>query len=955
MGEDNASNGSKVTSTATKNEGGTDTTPTLIRQDDLNDTSNTVNDNESDSIPDEKVSAVAPTTKDVSESGPADQAVVSSHTTSDASGTDSESNASDSSNEEDSTESEEEDEDEEPPLLTYSRIKDLPIRLFQRDTISACNFHDTIFIFGTHSGLLYFTTPHFKLIDTLKCHRSSILSIYTDGVNFATASIDGTIVTGLVKDIKSESLIAYDFKRPVNSVVLDSEYTTNKTFVSGGMAGELVLSQRNWLGNKTDIILSQGEGPILSIQKREDILFWFTSTGIHFYDIHSKTSLLDVELPKSEDNSNPFQIFKPHVYIPERDRIFIGWMDNVWAFKVSLARKNTLDSFTHGNIGSMLSSAASSFKAMPEMDVDLEYHFVVPLLIAGIASFKDDQLLCLGYEKQYDSENELILKHLPPQLKIFNLIDGREIYNDEIVCKDYEKLSINDYHLGKHIHPSGELPVEYYLICTSDAIRIKELTLKDHYDWFLKKDQFYEAWNIAQYVVDDIEQLKTGFKYVDLLLSENNWNQIGPFMVKVAKELSIDSRVVPSETTTSDTTRLFNQEWEMLIDRATEEEQLSKLVDFIPYTLHFEHLSYDHMLFHALDKKDTVTFSKLIQRWPLSIFSPNHVENKLQELFEKHDPLETFYVNQLIYLLLKDEKQSKAIPYMIDIKDPKTIRILQNDPELLPQVLDKLIDIILIPTFINPKLRNTNINDMPLGTIEQLMWEPIALLVENRVAVSIDRMIGVFQEYAKTNSNIDKLLLCILLKIDSIQPDLLLKHENAMINLLSRFDKGPLLEFLQTKTHYDIDKAIEICSSQPDLYYELIYLWGRIGETKKALSIIVNQINVPSLAIDYIKSWGDVELWDFLIEYTIDKPNFVDKLLNSYAYLGDKYTNVVEGLNDSLKLEDVTSPIVRTLQETDRSYQVNENILKIVDKDTSNYAKQLLDLRTRGKLCNPAT
>ncbi|GMM55351.1 Vps41 protein [Maudiozyma humilis] len=948
MDEDRASNASEVTNTTTGNEGSGDVVPPVTADQDSNDgqdgsqrddgSSNKEEDRQPSSIP-------AETTE---------QNDVSSSTSNGGSGTDSENDDSSGSEDDDTSGSDEEDEDEEPPLLTYSRIKNIPIRLFQRDTISACNFHDSIFIFGTHSGMLYFTTPHFELIDTLKCHRSSILSIYTDGVSFATASIDGTIVTGLVEDIKSESLIAYDFKRPVNSVVLDTDYLTNRTFVSGGMAGELILSQRNWLGNKTDIVLAKGEGPILSIQKREDILFWFTSTGIHFYDIHSRTSLLNVELPKNDDNSNPFQIFKPHVYIPERDRIFIGWMDHIWTFKISLATKNGHDGFTHGNIGSMLSSAASSFKAMPEKDVDLEYHFVVPLLIAGIASFKDDQLLCLGYEKEYDSENELILKRMPPQLKIFNLIDGSEIYNDEIVCKDYEKLSINDYHLGKHIHPDGELPVEYYLICTSDAIKIKELTLKDHYDWFLKKNQFYEAWSISQYVVDDIDQLETGFKYIDNLLEEGEWGEIGSFMSKVATELSINTKALPTGTVLPDTIQLFNKEWEKLIDISMKEGKLSQLVDSIPYSLHFEHLSYDSILLHVLEQKDTTTFSKLIQCWPLSIFSATKIENKLQQLFETHDTLETFYVNQLIYLLLKDEKQSKALPYMIDVKDPKTIRILQNEPELFSQVMDKLMDIILIPTYISPKLRNAVINNMTLSEIEQALWEPIALIVANRNSISIDKVIATFQEYAKTHSNIDKLLLCILLKIDIIQPDLLVKYENDMINLLSRFDKGPLLEFLQSKTHYDVEKAIQICSSQNDLYYELIYLWGRIGETKKALSIIVNKLNDPSLAIDYIKSWGDVDLWDFLIEYTVDKPNFVDKLLNSYSYLGDKYANVVAGLNDNLRVEEVSSSIIHTLQETDRSYQVNENILKIVDKDTSNYAKRLLELRTRGTIRNPA-
>ena len=846
-------------------------------------------------------------------------------------------------------EDEDEDEDEEPPLLIYSRIKQLPIKLFERDAISACNFHDSIFIFGTHSGMLYFTTPHFEMIDTLKCHRSSILSIYTDGVSFATASIDGTIVTGLVNDIKSENLIAYDFKRPINSVVLDTDYVANKTFISGGMAGELILSQRNWLGNKTDITISKGDGPILSINRTEDIIFWFTSSGIHFFDKITKTSLLHVELPELDKNNNPFEIFKPHIHIPERDRIIIGWMDNIWIFKISVATKNTQDGFIHGNVGSIISSAASSFKGIPDKDVDIEYHFVIPLLIAGIASFKDDQLLCLGYEKQFDDKNELQLKHLPPQLQIFNLIDGSEIYNDEIVCKDYEKLSLGDYHLGKHIHENGDSPSEYYLICTSDAIKIQQLTLMDHYNWFIANGKFYNAWNIAQYVVDDIERAKVGIRYIEQLLKEKEFDEVGPAMTRIFKGLGDDKgnehyKVIDE---------LFNKEWYKVINMYMEDDKLLQIADFIPLTLNRSNSIYDFILNYTLDKYETSMFSKFIQHWPIDLFDSKTIEERLKILQTESGDFEIFYVNQLIYLYLKTEKYSQAIPYMINIKDPKTLRILQNEPQLLPQVMDRLMEIILIPAFNNSKLRNSVVNNLSILELEQTFWEPILLIIQNRKIISLKTVIEQFKDYSRAHENVDKLLLCILLRINSTEPDLLKVYENEMIDLFSRFDKKPLLDFLKNKTHYNIDKAIELCSTQDGLYSELIYLWGKIGETKKALSIIVNKLNDPLLAIEYIRSWGDIELWDFLIEYTMDKPNFVEKLLNSYSYIGNKYINVVEGINDEQPIEKIAPPIIDTLLEVKRSYQVNENVLKIVDDDTSKYAINLLKLRTHGRLCDP--
>ncbi|GMF02391.1 unnamed protein product [[Candida] boidinii] len=113
-------------------------------------------------------------------------------------------------------EDEEEDEDEEPPTLKYKRLTSLPARLFSKDPVSACYFHENVYIFATHSGFIHLTKPDFTTIRTLKAHRSSVLSLHSDGEYFASGSIDGTIVIGSIYDDKE--IIAFDFKRPIHAV-----------------------------------------------------------------------------------------------------------------------------------------------------------------------------------------------------------------------------------------------------------------------------------------------------------------------------------------------------------------------------------------------------------------------------------------------------------------------------------------------------------------------------------------------------------------------------------------------------------------------------------------------------------------------------------------------------------------------------------------------------------------
>jgi len=78
-----------------------------------------------------------------------------------------------------------------------------------------------------------------------------------------------------------------DFRRPVRCVVLDPDYakSSSRRVVSGGMAGQLVLSEKGissflffinisgWFGN-SETTLHSGEGPIYAISWRGPYIAW---------------------------------------------------------------------------------------------------------------------------------------------------------------------------------------------------------------------------------------------------------------------------------------------------------------------------------------------------------------------------------------------------------------------------------------------------------------------------------------------------------------------------------------------------------------------------------------------------------------------------------------------------------------------------------------------------------
>lgn len=855
------------------------------------------------------------------------------------------------SDESEETEEYEEDSEEEeyPPILKYTRITSkLPKSFFNRDSISSCKFTDDVFLFGTHSGILHITTTDFKPLQILKCHRSSILSIYCDNINFATASMDGTVIIGSLDN--PSQLTAFDFKRPVHSIILDDDYKTSQKFISGGMAGEIILSQRNWLGNRSDITLSKGKGSILGIYKLGNIIFWFNDDGITFVDSITKSKLLNIEYPqainKSDNNwdsdiSRP-DLFIPHVDFPESDRIMIGWGCNVWSLKVSLNQKSSQD-FTH--IGSILSSAASSLRGIPDCQVELEHYFTVEMIIAGICSFKDDQIICIGYEKWKNNNHELQLKSGIPELRIFDIISSEEINNDEIIVKNYKKLSINDYILSSFI--SNDSAPRYYLITATDCICIQELSLTDHFEWFLKYNKLLKAWDIAQYIptIGFKERLDIGINYLLQEIELNKWETLGSNMSKIFMTAENNINKNNNETNTSHKD-FIKEQWQTLIFKALNSKQInSDLIDNIPQDYNFDILIFDTILDFLLSNKDFKEFSRLLHLWDITTFSTNNLEEKLEKLVKEtsNNTEAKVYRDQLIYLYLKTNKFSKAIKHMLLQKDKRAIDLLLEHPQLIPEFIDSFIDIILLAYGDD----SSNIPFLTRDTIQRMFQKPIKLAVIASKYVPLDDMILLFKN--QDTANLNKILLIIMETLLEEDPRIMSSHENEMIELYIICEKTKLLPFLKERRNYDIAKAIELCKSTEGLYNELIYLWGRIGEAKKALRIIVDELDDPQMAIDYVISWKDEELWDFMITYTIDKPEYIRLLLKYSDILGERYNSVIVGIADTLSISDIKMAIDETLNSKALSLEVFHNILQLVNDDSLHVAKEYLKLSAKGR------
>lgn len=63
-----------------------------------------------------------------------------------------------------------------------------------------------------------------------------------------------------------------------------------------------------------------------------------------------------------------------------------------------------------------------------------------------------------------------------------------------------------------------------------------------------------------------------------------------------------------------------------------------------------------------------------------------------------------------------------------------------------------------------------------------------------------------------------------------------------------------------------------------------MFLSGRMGNCRRALQMIMEELADVDKAIEFAKDQDDAELWDDLISYSIDKPRMSPNLLSSQSW-----------------------------------------------------------------------
>lgn len=830
-----------------------------------------------------------------------------------------------------------------PPIFLYSRLNQLPRNFLDREPLSCCMFHETLFIFATHSGLVHVCKPDFSPVRTYKAHSASVLALDTDGTYIISGSMDGSVVVTSSAD--SNDTFGFDFKRPVHAVAIDKKYAATRSFYTGGMSGKVIHLARTWLGKRTDTILYQGDTPVVSFKKVGDIIVWMNDVGIFFYDTHHRNVIKTIERPEGAPRGD---LYWPRIHFPEIDRILIAWANNMWSIKILSGSFGSTDGSQSGvavsSAKSRIMPSTMSFRSVPEKHVDIEHVHHFDFLVAGISSFKDDKMLVLSYEPPIDSGDGIEFQH--PDIKIVDLINGEVEFEEEIGLRHIKNLGLNDYSLGSHIGNNG---TTYYIMSAKDAVVAKEVQLNDRLNWYIEREEYLDAWRISEHLVSPIKRLNLGTSYVDSLIQKDDWNTAGDFLKQI---LHVDETQMPSIDTkstlrTDQSSVLKNddeiikeiiRQWEIWSSIFLKSGNVEKLIEIIPTLpqLNLSQSIYDQILDYLLRNKKYDEFYEIINSWDLSLYTFDALVLTLESTLELKDDHKLRKC--LADLYVRAAQPQKAVPHLAHLHDNKLVHFLHEN-HLIATFVDDL------PKFIKLSLKGDAIDNTPISDLEVELKDTIAILVESRHELPPH----IFTEMMSKN-HLDFINLFYLERLEEVDDYLTIPFQNDRLVLFAQYDTKKLLPFLMKHSSYDIQRAIQICEEN-DFTEELVYLWGKIGEAKKALTLIINKLDDPEKAINFAKHQNEKEAWDVLLEYSIEKPAFIKALIehaDEQSYQFYDPILILEKMPPDVEIEGLKESVTKISYNNDLNVLLNQLILRIIYNKSEDVSKQLRTLKLKG-------
>ncbi|KAG6901193.1 hypothetical protein C0995_015507 [Termitomyces sp. Mi166 len=887
--------------------------------------------------------------------------------------------------EEEDDDDDDDDDDDEEPALKYERISGAVPDLLKKDSASTLVVVNKLMALGTHAGIVHILNLTGTRIKSYKPHMASVIGITMDATAdfVATASMDGQVV---IRSMSTTETYSFDLKRPMRTVTLEPNFAKRNTraFVCGGLAGNLILYEKGWLGHK-ETILHSSEGPIWQVRWRGRLIAWANDLGVKIYDYVSQTRITFIDRPEESPRAD---LFKCTLEWQDDSTLLIAWADHIKVARIR-ARPKT-----------------SNNAILPPFVVEITAVFQLDCMIAGIiphptptlASSPSQALVLASDSASIISSTPsslsltsfLIIAYSPPdtfsdertddrvrqarkaaerpELRIISRA-GEELAADALSITDYHRWGCNDYTLcdvfGSDIGSNEGR--SYVVMSPRDLVLVKPRDRMDHVAWLVERKRYEEALHDMEVIEAETPQVakeaslsaaEIGKRYIEHLVSDGDF-------VKAAQ---LTPKVCGQEP----------KRWEDWIFIFAEKHQLHVNVHvpfiisllivvlqaIIPYvpteTTRLDHVVYEMMLAHFLTH-DRATLLKTIKEWPREIYNIDAVIVAVRSELDKtastsstisSSPSSKLLMECLAELYTANRQPGKALPYFLRLRRPNVFDLIREH-NLFTDVRDQ---VLLLVQF-DDELRKQRKRDGQV--LDDKRSDAITLLVNNIHSVPIGRVV---QQLESSPYYLFLYLDALVMEKD---PNLVSDFADLQVKLYAEYATPRLIDFLRASNYYNLEMAYNVCQEK-DLVPEMVFLLGRMGNNKKALMLIIERLGDVQRAIEFAKEQGDDDLWEDLLKYSETRPSERQVCIikdppniNLQAFIRGLLENVgveispirlIRRIKNGLEIPGLKEALIKILQDFHLQISLLEGCQTIMNGDSSDLSLQLHKNQTSGFL-----
>ncbi|CBQ70724.1 related to Vacuolar assembly protein VPS41 [Sporisorium reilianum SRZ2] len=846
--------------------------------------------------------------------------------------------------------SEEEEEEDVEPSLKYSRVKGGVSDVLKRDTASAFALSPRFMALGTHAGMIYILDINGNLVKGFRLHTASILDLVIDNTSdfVAAASMDGLVS---ISALATAEQYVFDFKRPMRCISLEPNFgrKSSRAFVCGGMAGSLMHREKSWFGHK-ESVLHSGEGPIWTTRWRGNMIAWASDKGVRVYDIEAKQRISFISAPSKDVRGD---LNRCSLYWQDDRTLLIAWADHIKVAKVKQKQSAGATASSGASIASGSTSNATSAlskvgvpgagASQPQHYIEITAIFQLDCMISGIAPYGLDYLV-LAYvtedpgesddeDDDQDHENGSVHRAfkrreaLRPELRIISRA-GEELSSDVLSLNDYSRFQCNDYLLvpsieahaysaallaGRKVRQESTEASQFYVVSPKDIVVSKPRDEKDHVEWLLERQRFQEAL-VKIEAMGRTAALQNGFdaeeigkKYLNWLVEEDRYSEAARVASKIL------GRNVSA--------------WEDWIFLFVEKGKLGLAIPFIPTSdPTLSEMIYDMILAHFL-QHDLNKLLQTITEWPPEIYSTPAVvlaiEDRLKSGDGKKEPgTEKLLMECLAELYIRNRQPGKALQYYLRLRRANVFDLIR-DNNLFTAVQDQAL--LLIEFEEDLKSRRTQPGSKHGAAID--------LLVDHTYSIPIGRVIAQLESHPRY-------LYMYLDALFDRDPQQVTPFCDVQVKLYAEYEAGRLMPYLRAmSSFYSFEKAYAICEEH-DYVPEMVFLLGRVGDNKRALSFIIERLGDVERAIDFAKEQNDDDLWEDLLGYSESRPAFIRGLLENVGAEIDPI-RLIRRIKNGLEIPGLKAALIKILSDFTLQISLLEGCEAILSHDTKVLSDEL--------------